>query len=457
MRLKNGEVCLGWPLSQHVLTQGWYYSDGSLHQAIDMRALVGTPVLAAEDGTVEIVYHWNGKRTQGDTNSYGNMIKIRHANWNGGTLHTLYAHLNSINVKQGQVVKTGEVIGYSGNTGNSFGAHLHFEVRWKNKRTNPLVWLDNDFTTATDKVFTFRTGEHSVDCSVGESDKPASSNVQPADKAETELWGIDVSKYQGSINWRKVAAAGVKFAMLRAVSTNSAGIYIDPTFEQNYKGARENGIPVGVYFFTYAQDEATQNKELEMLFKALEGKTLQYPVALDIEDKNTASIGKDKLTALVKRGLDIIDQRGYKPMLYTYTSYKAAYLDMAKLAAYDLWLADYRDGVNQKGKCQMWQYNSKGNVAGVNGNCDVSWCYKAYVGESSSAVAPKPAQKAIVFKAGRWNVRKGPGTEYASVGVITSPDAKTGKVVTIGYSDIVNGWYKTLYGYVGPAAVASHT
>lgn len=59
-----------------------------------------------------------------------------------------------------------------------------------------------------------------------------------------------------------------------------------------------------------------------MLFKALDGKMLQYPVALDIEDRNTASIGKDKLTALVKRGLDIIDQRGYKPMLYTYTNYK---------------------------------------------------------------------------------------------------------------------------------------
>ena len=82
MRLKNGEVCLDWPLANHILTQGWYYNDGSMHQAIDMRALVGTPVLAAEDGTVEIVYHWNGKRTQGDTNSYGNMVKIRHANWN---------------------------------------------------------------------------------------------------------------------------------------------------------------------------------------------------------------------------------------------------------------------------------------------------------------------------------------------------------------------------------------
>lgn len=460
MRLKNGEVCLNWPLAQHILTHGWFYNDGTLHQAIDMRALVGTPVMAAEDGTVEIVYRWNGKRTQGDTNSYGNMVKIRHANWNGGTLHTLYAHLNTINVTQGQAVKAGEVIGYSGNTGNCFGAHLHFEVRWKNKRTNPLVWLDNNFSKATDNVFTFRTGEHSVDRSVGESEKPANANTQPAENAAVELWGIDVSKYQGNINWRKVAAAGVKFAMLRVVSTDKNGIYIDPTFEQNYKGAKENGIPVGVYFFTYAQDEATQNKEMEMVLKALQGKTLEYPVALDIEDRNTASIGKDKLTALVKRGLDIIDQQGFKPILYTYTSFKASYLDMTKLADYDLWLADTRATYNGKGKSQMWQYGQE-TVAGINGKCDVNWCYKAYTGTSTGATlpqpAPKPAQKAIVFKAGRWNVRKGPGTEYGSVGVIVSPDAKTGKVVTIGYSDIVNGWYKTPYGYVGPAAVASHT
>lgn len=458
MRLKNGEVCLDWPLANHILTQGWFYNDGSTHQAIDMRALVGTPVMAAEDGTVEIVYHWNGKRTQGDTNSYGNMVKIRHANWNGGTVHTLYAHLNSITVKQGQVVKTGEVIGYSGNTGNSFGAHLHFEVRWKNKRTNPLVWLDNDFTTASDKVFTFRTGEHSVDRSVGESEKPASANVQPADTVETELWGIDVSKYQGNINWRKVAAAGVKFAMLRVVSTNKDGLYVDPTFEQNYKGAKENGIPVGVYLFTYAQNEAEQNEELRLMFETLKGKTLEYPVALDVEDVNTASIGKDKLTALTKRGLDIIAQTGYKPILYTGTNYKANYLDMTKLASYDLWLADCRTSYNGKGKSQMWQYSQE-NIAGINGKCDVDYCYKKYYEGTTAkpAVTEQPKSKIIVFKPGRWNVRKGPGMEYASVGLIQSPDANSGKVVTIGYEEIVGGWFKTVYGYVGPSAVASHT
>lgn len=109
----------------------------------------------------------------------------------------------------------------------------------------------------------------------------------------------------------------------------------------------------------------------------------------------------------------------------------------------------------------MWQYSSKGNVAGINGKVDVNYCYKKYVGESaakpSTPAQPAAPQKAIIFKPGRWNVRKGPGMDYASVGVIQSPDSKTGKVVTIGYDAIVNGWFKTVYGYIGPGAVASHT
>lgn len=146
MRLNNGEVLLAWPLAQHIITAGWLYNDGSLHLALDFRAAVGTPVYAAEGGTLETVYHWNGKRTQGDTNSYGNMIKLKHATYKYGTLETLYAHLNKIVVKQGQQVQEGQLIGYSGDTGNCYGAHLHFEVRWKGQRTNPLNWLDNDFT-----------------------------------------------------------------------------------------------------------------------------------------------------------------------------------------------------------------------------------------------------------------------------------------------------------------------
>ena len=151
MRLSNGEVLFNWPLAAHTITAGWYYSDGKLHRAIDLRAAVGTPVYAAEDGTVDWVQAWNGHSTSGDQ-SYGNLVRIRHADYNGGKLQTLYAHLKESKVKYGQAVKEGKLIGYSGNTGNSTGPHLHFEVRLDGARCNPLNWLDDDFSVARSTV-----------------------------------------------------------------------------------------------------------------------------------------------------------------------------------------------------------------------------------------------------------------------------------------------------------------
>ena len=151
MRLNNGEVLLSWPLAAHTITAGWYYSDGKLHQAIDLRAAVGTPVYAAEDGTVDWVQTWDGRSTSGNQ-SYGNLVRIRHADYHGGKLQTLYAHLQRVTVKNGQAVREGELIGYSGNTGNSTGPHLHFEVRLSGTRFNPLNWLDGDFAAASSAV-----------------------------------------------------------------------------------------------------------------------------------------------------------------------------------------------------------------------------------------------------------------------------------------------------------------
>lgn len=165
MRLSNGEVLLHWPLDIHVLTQGWYYNDGSLHQAVDLRTQINRmyirPVYAAEDGTVDQTQDWDG-HTKTGMQSYGNMVRIKHAPYKKQTLQTRYAHLSSYCVKVGQKVKEGEIIGYSGTTGNVYGAHLHFEVILNGKRTNPLTWLDADYTLATGKEYQFNKGEHSV-------------------------------------------------------------------------------------------------------------------------------------------------------------------------------------------------------------------------------------------------------------------------------------------------------
>ena len=163
------DYVLEWPLAgNHIITAGWFYSGGSLHQAIDMRVSYRQPVLAAGSGVVNFTYSWNGRVTNGDTNSYGNCLKILHdEKYNGSNIETLYAHLDSYCVRKGQRVKAGDIIGYAGYTGHVIpaginGKHLHFEVRMNGRRTNPLVWLDNKFSTKDSSVFTFRKGERSA-------------------------------------------------------------------------------------------------------------------------------------------------------------------------------------------------------------------------------------------------------------------------------------------------------
>lgn len=166
MRTKSGEVVFAWPLALHVLTAGYYYSDGSRHEAIDLRTNQGgsivKPVYAAEDGTVEETQTWDG-HTRTGMQSYGTMVRIRHADYGGVTLQTRYAHLSRLCVAKGQQVKEGQLIGYTGDTGNVNGAHLHFEVILAGTRRNPLVWLDDDFTTANNGVYTYQPGEHAVE------------------------------------------------------------------------------------------------------------------------------------------------------------------------------------------------------------------------------------------------------------------------------------------------------
>lgn len=179
----NGEYLMAWPLSQHILTAGYFYSDGSVHRAIDMRTNYnGTTyqnVMNAFDGIVKEIHTWDGKTKTG-TESYGNYILIEHVNYKGKSLCTRYAHLSQILVSVGQRVKEGELIGVSGSTGNVTGPHLHFEVILNGSRVNPLVWLDDNFTKAYSYVYTYRDGEHAVDA----IDDKKSFIVAEADSAE---------------------------------------------------------------------------------------------------------------------------------------------------------------------------------------------------------------------------------------------------------------------------------
>lgn len=191
---------------------------------------------------------------------------------------------------------------------------------------------------------------------------------------------IDVSRYQGTIDWAQVAAAGYKGAMLKTVSTNrklskrADGLYIDPTFEVNYRNARAAGLDVGVYYYTYATNKDMANAELSLLRQAVYGKELTMPVAVDVEDNRLLSLDKQDLTDLTAYALHEIEQMGFYAQLYTYTSYANVHLDMARLSGrLDVWLADYTGKAPKVSfKYNAHQHTSKGRVPGINGPVDLN-------------------------------------------------------------------------------------
>ena len=190
---------------------------------------------------------------------------------------------------------------------------------------------------------------------------------------------VDVSRYQGLIDWAQVAAAGYKGAMLKTVSTNrrlskrADGLYIDPTFETNYRNARAAGLDVGVYYYTYATSEAMADAELALLRQAVYGKEFPLPICVDVEENKLKQLSTLDLSNLTAYALEQVERMGFYAQLYTYTGYKYE-LDMARLSSrWDVWLADYTGKTpNVTFNYNAHQHTSKGSVSGITGNVDLN-------------------------------------------------------------------------------------
>ena len=197
---------------------------------------------------------------------------------------------------------------------------------------------------------------------------------------------MDVSRYQGTINWDKVKASGkVDGVIIRAMGNSADGRpsapYVDPQFARNYAECKRLGIPVGVYGYFKATTRAEADKELALLKQQLTGRTFELPVAVDIEDKVQQALSKSALTDLVAYCLSTVQSWGVYAMLYTGLWFGQTYLYMggAALKPYDVWLAAYRTQKPAPGwPFGMWQYTSKGRVPGVSANVDLSHAYKDY-------------------------------------------------------------------------------
>ncbi len=199
---------------------------------------------------------------------------------------------------------------------------------------------------------------------------------------------MDVSRYQGTIDWDAVKASGkVDGVMLKTVSTNSRlsnradGLYIDPTFERNYAECKRVGLPVGVYYYTYAVSRAGADKELALLKTALTGKTFELPICVDVEDNKLHKLGKQALTDLTAYALGVVQSWGVYAMLYVGLNFATTrlYMGGAALRPFDVWLAAYRSvKPSPRWAFGMWQYTSEAKVPGVSTNVDLSHAYKDY-------------------------------------------------------------------------------
>ena len=207
---------------------------------------------------------------------------------------------------------------------------------------------------------------------------------------------LDVSRWQGSIDWDAVKASGkVDGVMLKTVSTNSKlskrkdGLYIDPTFERNYAECKRVGLPVGVYYYTYAVSHTSADAELALLKTALAGKTFELPVCVDVEDNKFKKLSTQALTDIAAYALATVERWGFYALLYVGLNFAQTelYMTGAALRKYDVWLARYPSDKSQtkpedKPKTDfaygMWQYTSTASVPGVSGNVDLSVPYKDY-------------------------------------------------------------------------------
>ena len=197
--------------------------------------------------------------------------------------------------------------------------------------------------------------------------------------------GIDVSKYQPNINWKKVKASGVDFVIIRAGYRGyGSGVLVeDPYFKSHIEGAINAGLKVGVYFYSQAISTEEAVEEASMVLQLVKKYKLTYPVYFDTEATGTGVGRADNLsqshrTKIANAFCKTIKNSGYKAGIYASKSWFYYQLDYSQLSQYDIWLAHYTTSTDFKYHYDMWQYTGTGSCEGVSNAVDLNWAYKVY-------------------------------------------------------------------------------
>lgn len=224
--------------------------------------------------------------------------------------------------------------------------------------------------------------------------------------------GLDVSRFQGEVDWERVKAAGYQFAMLRAGYGDST---VDEQFRRNASECNRIGLPVGAYWFCYAVSPENAAREADICIRTVSGYRLDYPVCYDIEQASANYIEEQGVSFtpalaqnLVKSFCNRVESKGYFAMFYSNQSFFNTYLGTALAKRYAFWYARYTDTFDGT-DCGIWQYTNAGRIPGISGNVDLDLAYVDYPsvirkaglnrlsGSAPVPPAPSPAPQYITY------------------------------------------------------------
>ena len=191
--------------------------------------------------------------------------------------------------------------------------------------------------------------------------------------------GIDVSAFQGKIDWEQVRDSGIEFAIIRLGyrGYGKSGKLVEDEYAQdNLKGATEAGLPIGAYFFSQALSIKEADEEIKFMLEILGDYTLEMPIILDweipTETARTANMDGRTLTDIQLHFCSVMEEKGYQPMVYFNWYMSSRLLNLHELEAYPFWLALYQDRMTYPYRVEMWQYTDRGRVPGIEGNVDLN-------------------------------------------------------------------------------------
>ena len=286
--------------------------------------------------------------------------------------------------QNGTTTATGKTTAQSGTTtvtGKTMAQNGTTTVTGKTTAQNGMTTATGKTTTKTN---TTTATTKATTTTAKTTAKPAATTTvityatKPGIGAGAIFEGVDVSVYQGNIDWNKAKADGIEFAIMRA----GYGKYVsqkDKYFDQNMKNAKAAGLPCGVYWFSYALTPEDAIKEADACYEVIKNYKLEYPVSFDMETESQMKLPKETVAQIIEAFCGRMESYGYYTTLYTYASFLNYKVDDRIFDKYDIWVAHYNTSKPAFNRNYgLWQYSCTGSVWGITGNVDRDYVYLDY-------------------------------------------------------------------------------